>query len=583
MIGLKDVSLKGGVSETNVDLFSFDFSETGLVLVVSASVSARKEFLNVFSGLKRPYGGSLLVDGRDFSTFSKREQDDYRYRTVQSIFDERSLLVDKNCFDNLFFGLHDNKETSKRLARDAMAESGLSSDKLTYLVKDLSPEDKKRFLLGKALLRDPQVLLMDDPLLLLNESEKGRFANTLKDVSKNRLVVVVTDDAHLFEGKEDQTLLLDGHIAPATAAEAVLSDHEVRKDAQERPRRGFSPFAGFKMAVRWLFSKPIYMAFFFVFCFLSSGFFSGYFSILEAQMPEKGARGVYESGRDYVSFRKREGGSDSEALLSDSDLDYVREKYGLDSSLIKMGDSGKYDLFKMTPFKQNDNFTTFMGSCLVRYPMGFLPYGETNENMPDYSLLCGTIPETENDVLITDYHWWVFRTFGYKGMTEDGSEITLEKDVLQSPEKLLGKRFMTPWDRSKDLKICGILKTSLDEKKYADYFEWLSRYGEEDFTSKYPKYINEVYFNVDFFLFLKGSYSDALYVRPSVYESLPSSGRTAIAPMPKKASDLLPFIRGEAKGSSRGSGYYYLFNSILLSLQFAGVLRLCLPALCVAE
>lgn len=228
------------VSEGNVAVgirgvdLAFDKGE--FVAVTGESGSGKSTLLNVISGMDSYEEGELLIEGRPTSHFLEPERERYREEYISFIFQDYNILDSFTVLQNVELALLSIEDPVKRRARavELLNRVGLG-DKLRQRGSKLSGGQKQRTVIARALAKDSPVILADEPTGNLDSESAKEIMALLKEVSKDRLLIVVThniDEVAGYATREvrifDGAVVSDTRIAPAgaggTAVAAAPSD-----------------------------------------------------------------------------------------------------------------------------------------------------------------------------------------------------------------------------------------------------------------------------------------------------------------------------------------------------------------------
>lgn len=250
MLELRNLTKKyrsGGGTVTALDSVSLCLPDTGLVFVLGKSGSGKSTMLNILGGLDRPTSGELIVNGK--SALTSAEMDGYRNSCVGFVFQEYNLLDEFSVGHNVALALRlgggsgDEKEVVSRVLADVEL-SGMERRKPFTL----SGGQKQRIAIARALVKDPEIILADEPTGALDSETGEQILTLLKKLSARRLVVVVSHDRDFAERYADRIIeLKDGKIVNDSlrGASAALSS-ETHAVAFKRSRLpvGDSVFMG---------------------------------------------------------------------------------------------------------------------------------------------------------------------------------------------------------------------------------------------------------------------------------------------------------------------------------------------------
>ena len=217
MLEIRDIrktyQTKKGTPTRALDGVSLTFPARGLVFILGKSGSGKSTLLNICGGLDRPDEGEIVVRGRSSKDFSAEDFDSYRNTCVGFVFQEYNVLDEFSVEDNVALALElQNKprdaQRIARILRDVELEGFAKRRPNT-----LSGGQKQRVAIARALVKDPQIILADEPTGAL-DSETGRqVLDTLQKLSADKLVIVVSHDREFAEQYADRIVeLQDGKV-----------------------------------------------------------------------------------------------------------------------------------------------------------------------------------------------------------------------------------------------------------------------------------------------------------------------------------------------------------------------------------
>ncbi|MDR0426514.1 MAG: ABC transporter ATP-binding protein, partial [Clostridiales bacterium] len=216
MIQLKNVTkIYGGGRNAVVALddVSIDFGSKGLVVILGKSGCGKSTLLNILGGLDKPTMGELTVNGRSARSFSSGDYDAYRNTYVGMVFQEFNLIEEITVYQNIEITLKlQERNTDVNTVDEVLKAVGLAN--LGYRKpSELSGGQRQRVSLARALLKNPQILLADEPTGALDVSTSEEVFEVLKKLAAGQLVVVVTHDRELaFSYGERIIEIVDGRV-----------------------------------------------------------------------------------------------------------------------------------------------------------------------------------------------------------------------------------------------------------------------------------------------------------------------------------------------------------------------------------
>lgn len=204
---------KKGADVFALDGVSLKFQETGMVFLLGKSGSGKSTLLNLCGGLDSPTDGEIIVKGRSSKDFSQSDFDSYRNTFVGFIFQEYNILNEFSVEDNIALALELQGKPKDKKAVGAL----LDEVDLTGLAKrkpnTLSGGQKQRIAIARALIKSPEIIMADEPTGALDSKTGKQVFDTLKKLSQNKLVIVVSHDRDFAEQYGDRIIeLKDGKV-----------------------------------------------------------------------------------------------------------------------------------------------------------------------------------------------------------------------------------------------------------------------------------------------------------------------------------------------------------------------------------
>ncbi len=204
---------KGGVDTKALDDVSLSFAETGMVFLLGKSGSGKSTLLNICGGLDAPTSGEVIVKGKSSKDFSQTDFDSYRNTYVGFIFQEYNILSEFTVEDNIALALElQGKPKDKNAINDLLEQVDLTGF-AKRKPNTLSGGQKQRIAIARALIKSPEIIMADEPTGALDSATGKQVFDTLKKLSKDKLVLVVSHDREFAEQYGDRIIeLKDGKI-----------------------------------------------------------------------------------------------------------------------------------------------------------------------------------------------------------------------------------------------------------------------------------------------------------------------------------------------------------------------------------
>ena len=198
-----------------LDGVSISFRENEFVSILGPSGSGKTTLLNIIGGLDKYTSGDLVINGVSTKEYNDRDWDTYRNHSIGFVFQSYNLIPHQSILANVELALTlsgVNKEQRRKKAMQALKKVGLG-DHIHKRPNQLSGGQMQRVAIARALVNDPDILLADEPTGALDSKTSTQIMDLLKEVAKDRLVIMVTHNAELAEEYSTRIIeLKDGKI-----------------------------------------------------------------------------------------------------------------------------------------------------------------------------------------------------------------------------------------------------------------------------------------------------------------------------------------------------------------------------------
>ena len=197
---------------TALDGVSFTLPDNGMVFVLGKSGSGKSTLLNLLGGLDSFEGGEIFFEDEQLSKFTKYDFYDYRCRHIGFVFQDFHLLEELTVAENIALVLDLESAEHGDLIPNALAKVGLEDYGSRY-PRELSGGQKQRVAMARAIVKNPEVILCDEPTGNLDADNSHQILNLLKEFSKTKLIIIVSHNVPDAENYADRILeLRDGKI-----------------------------------------------------------------------------------------------------------------------------------------------------------------------------------------------------------------------------------------------------------------------------------------------------------------------------------------------------------------------------------
>jgi len=266
MLKLDNIS-KDYVSGTNVvhalKKVSLQFRESEFVSVLGPSGCGKTTLLNIVGGLDKYTSGDLVINGVSTKEYGDRDWDNYRNHSVGFVFQSYNLIPHQTVVGNVELALTLSgvpKKEKRQRAVEALERVGLG-DQINKLPNQLSGGQMQRVAIARALVKNPDIILADEPTGALDSETSVQVMQILKEVASEKLVIMVTHNPELARDYSTRIIrLFDGEVTedtnPYEAVEEVKQlDFPDKKKRKSEKKASMSLITAFSLSLRNLFTK----------------------------------------------------------------------------------------------------------------------------------------------------------------------------------------------------------------------------------------------------------------------------------------------------------------------------------------
>ncbi len=216
---------------------SIEFRKSEFVSILGQSGCGKTTLLNIIGGLDRYTDGDLVINGKSTKTFKDSDWDSYRNHSIGFVFQSYNLIPHQSVLANVELALTlsgVSKTERRKRAIDALEKVGLG-DQIHKKPNQMSGGQMQRVAIARALVNDPDILLADEPTGALDTSTSVQIMEILKEISKDRLIIMVTHNPELAATYSTRIIkLLDGLVIDDS--DPYASEEPV-KDAAPAPKK----------------------------------------------------------------------------------------------------------------------------------------------------------------------------------------------------------------------------------------------------------------------------------------------------------------------------------------------------------
>ena len=242
-----------------------EFRGSEFVSILGPSGCGKTTLLNIIGGLDQYTSGDLLIGGRSTKDFHDRDWDAYRNHAIGFVFQSYNLISHQSVLQNVELALTLSgvgKAERRRRAKEALERVGLGSE-LRKKPSELSGGQMQRVAIARAIVNDPEIILADEPTGALDTETSVQVMEILKEIARDRLVIMVTHNPELAERYSTRIIkMLDGRVtgdsaplSPEERSQAAAADDAARQEAGKRKKPSMSLATAFGLSLKNLFTK----------------------------------------------------------------------------------------------------------------------------------------------------------------------------------------------------------------------------------------------------------------------------------------------------------------------------------------
>ena len=243
MLQLKNITknyLSGDNEVQALKGINIEFRENEFVSILGQSGCGKTTLLNIIGGLDRYTSGDLIINGKSTKEFKDKDWDIYRNHSVGFVFQSYNLIPHQTVLANVELALTISgvgKSERKKRAIEALQKVGLG-DQLNKKPNQMSGGQMQRVAIARALVNDPDILLADEPTGALDSKTSVQVMEILKEISKDRLIIMVTHNPELAKKYSSRIVkLLDGKIIDDSNP-YKSSEEDVKKARNKKDKSG---------------------------------------------------------------------------------------------------------------------------------------------------------------------------------------------------------------------------------------------------------------------------------------------------------------------------------------------------------
>ena len=505
MIVIKDLNKyynSGGEKFHALKDINLTFKEKGMNFILGKSGSGKSTLLNVVGGIDAYDSGEIIVDGISTKKFNAKQLNTYRNSYIGFIFQEFNVLKSLNVYENIALSLElqhlsvkDNQEKIAEII-ELVGLTGLEN----RMMNQLSGGQRQRVAIARSLIKDPKLLIADEPTGNLDSKNSLNVMNLLKELSKDRLVIIVTHNEKLANDYGDRIIeLKDGTITGDHYLNEELNneDLELASNNDENSLNNHFISVPTKTSlhlslkgVKKNLKRFIFISLLFTIALVLAGIVIN-MSFSNTTLTYAKYQDEYNNNIIGLDSEFQSRGYTTSSAFFTFQKNLFLDSYKQDEQTYSLVEGMKYNI----PINQNSNEANefYYPSINMVYNKATIPDGVF------YQTTRITTSEEYVKVYVTDY---LAESLIYQNYFNDPS-LTVIRDVLE--KEIIVEAFNKP------LVITGIVYTNYDEFK--DYFDLFNPGVKEDSKAQCAFFDNALFYNA---LFVDATEYEKLFSRDNI-------------------------------------------------------------------
>ena len=507
------------------------FRNNEFVSILGPSGSGKTTLLNIIGGLDKYTYGNLIIDGVSTKKYKERDWNNYRSKKVGFIFQSYNLINHQTVLSNVLLSLNiagKPKKESIKLAKKVLKDVGLENY-IKKKPKELSGGQMQRVAIARALVTNPDIILCDEPTGALDSQTSIQIMELLKEISKEKLVIMVTHNVTLANKYSDRVIALNDGVITYDTSPYEVENYSLKKIKNKR--KTMNKFTSLSLSFNNLLTKKsrtlltsfagsIGIIGIALVLSLSKGT-QKYLNKIEKNTFSKYPISIMESYIDYQNmFDKEKESCKNGSICSINDLtnnvvnDNKINSISKFSNILKQNYENINNYTLDINYNYNIDLNIYKDNKMIENSSLYFKefFNNNSPLLKEYTLIYGKLPEKYNEiVIVTDENGKLpLSLMKSLFLNED---IDLSKTINISYEKIIDSKFKLvsetsyyiyendTWqyiknnqdkindilDKSINLKITGILKLNKDaiisESGFIGYSKKLINYLNDEVNS----------------------------------------------------------------------------------------------------
>lgn len=510
----KEYKAKSGVTTKALNNVNLNLPSKGMIFILGKSGSGKSTLLNIIGCMDKVTSGEVLINNKNISSLSETKLNDYRNSCFGFIFQDHNLIENYTVYDNLRLPCtlkklkYKNDDFDKYL--HLVSLDGLGKRR----VNELSGGQKTRVSIARALIRNNDVILADEPTGSLDVENSLQVFNILKNISLNKLVVVVTHDTEYAYKYGDRVISLeDGNVIKDEIINDIV---DVQKDTLITKSR-LSFLSAIKFSSLNLKGKTIRMIIVSLIVSITLTLAGYSYLMSNIDVMDAHTNALIENNETTLTLTKKVPGENLTSInprlsISEDEVKYIKENISnnieetfrlvSDNEFIKLEDTNTYE----TDSKYERNTNSYYD-----FMKDYITFTKKDDNYYNDLKLIGNRPSGNNDVVIHKVLADYLLNDGIVIIDKDSKGKMIHKvwypkdynEIVSSGYKILIKSFNS-FNTNYYVTISGILdedmsKYEILKDKTTDEVKHENKSLFNEFSSKYKDILNDMFVSDKFY------------------------------------------------------------------------------------
>lgn len=486
MIELKNVSKtyksKKSINTKALDNVSLNFDDKGMTFILGKSGSGKSTLLNVIGGLDKYDSGDMIILGKSSKDFNQADFDSYRNTYIGFVFQEFNILEDYDVYENIVLALQlQQKDVDKQQVENLLKK--LELKELSHRkVNELSGGQKQRVAIARALIKEPKIILADEPTGNLDSSTGKQVMDLLKEISKEKLVIIVSHDRESANTYGDRIIeIKDGSIIN----DVKKKEFDYKIENNYKTIKSKLPFKeSFKLGIGSLRHKKIKLCFTIILTVFSLLFLSIIDTLSSYNVNLAHSKLLKDRKEEFVQIEKYQWYSEDDyvnkynLVLKETDITDIKNRIEKKSNLIyrvrnDYGYENIYDVLHIS--SEFDGYSYTYGNLELE-----IVEDSSFEYVKKFNVV-GRIPEANNEIIISNVVADLIIEKGITPFNED--KLYYPKDY----QELISGNKTYYFGENGQVQIVGIINYDLSKYKQAIEKERNAENGKINWTAEERK------------------------------------------------------------------------------------------------